>query len=189
MTIKNALLGFVCMLSFGSTGFTQALDNQPAPITGTERVHWAIRSTVGPKSLVVGVFSSAWDTAVNVPEEYGPHWSGFAKRYGIRLTGIGATNTIEAGLGSLWNEDPRYVRSGKGTLLDHVKYAGRMTFEAERADGSLALAYVWFIVVPSANFISNSWRAHSDRSVGDALVRTALGFTGRFFGNLVQELW
>jgi len=55
-------------------------------------VAWFVDSTVGPKSLGAGVISAAWGTAFNNPEEYGPHWGGFAKRYGMRLTGISTSN-------------------------------------------------------------------------------------------------
>ena len=46
------------------------------PMTREERIHWFLKSTVGPKSLGAGVISSAWSTAFNNPEEYGPHWEG-----------------------------------------------------------------------------------------------------------------
>ena len=32
------------------------------------------------------------------PSEYGPHWEGYGKRYGIRLTGIATGNAMEAGV-------------------------------------------------------------------------------------------
>ena len=66
------------------------------PITSQERLKWFADSTIGPTSLVGGLFSSALGTAVDTPSEYGPHWDGFAKRYGMRLTGISTGNAIEA---------------------------------------------------------------------------------------------
>ena len=162
---------------------------EPAPISASERLRWTLKSTVGTGSLVTGVFSSAWATATNSPEEYGPHYGGFGKRYGMRLTGIATSSSIEAGLGSIWEEDPRYFSSSKDRLLEKVKYAGRMTFFARRANGTISPAYARFIAVPTSNFISNSWRVESESSVSSALVRTGLGFVGRFAGNVIHELW
>src|SRR5678815_5573231 len=82
------------------------------PITGQQRFNWFAVSTAGPTSLLLaGPLSAAWGTALNRPHEYGPHWEGFGKRYGMRLTGISTGNAIEAGLGAVVGEDPRYFQS------------------------------------------------------------------------------
>jgi hypothetical protein len=75
--------------------------------------------------LGAGVISAAWGTAFNNPEEYGPQWRGFAKRYGMRLTGIATSNAIEAGLGSVWGEDPRYAAVGEGSVWSRVRIPPR----------------------------------------------------------------
>ncbi|HEY7615282.1 MAG TPA: hypothetical protein VH744_00625, partial [Terriglobales bacterium] len=81
------------------------------PITGEQRFRWFVNNTVGPASLGAGILSAGLGTARNNPEEYGPTWEGFGKRYGMRLTGVSTGNAMEAGLGSLWGEDPRYFRA------------------------------------------------------------------------------
>src|ERR1043165_6013130 len=124
MTITKTLLVFSCVFGMATSSFAQAPVRPEPPLSGAQRVHWALRSTIGPQSLVAGIFSSSWGTAFNVPKEYGTQWSGFAKRYGMRLTGVATSNFMEAGLGSLWNEDPRYEPSGQDKLLDHIKCAG-----------------------------------------------------------------
>src|SRR5690242_17180089 len=86
-------------------------DDRYHPITGGQRMRWAVKGTIGMESLAAGLFSAGISTAQNHPEEYGPGWEGFGKRYGMRLTGIATGNLMEAGLGSLWGEDPRYFRS------------------------------------------------------------------------------
>jgi hypothetical protein len=37
--------------------------------------------------------------------------------------------------------------------------------------------------------MSNTWRADSESGVGDACLRTALGFAGRMGGNAFAEFW
>src|SRR5579862_3247334 len=46
------------------------------PITGRQRFHWFLKSTIGPQGLTAGLFSAGFGTAINRPTEYGPHWSG-----------------------------------------------------------------------------------------------------------------
>lgn len=53
---------------------------------------------------------SAGGTAVNRRREYGPHWDGFANRFGIGMVGSATSNAMEAGAGLILREDPRYFR-------------------------------------------------------------------------------
>jgi hypothetical protein len=159
------------------------------PLTREERFRWFAESTVGPKSLAAGVFSAGWGTAFNNPEEYGPHWDGFAKRYGMRLTGIATSNAIEAGLGSAWGEDPRYSAAGEGNPWSRIRHAAKMTVLANRADGSVGPAYARYAGVTGSNFLSNTWRVESDSTTGAALKRTGFGFAGKFISNVFDEFW
>jgi hypothetical protein len=122
------------------------------PITGKQRLKWFVTSTVGPESLMAGLFSAGFSTSSNSPSEYGPHWEGFGKRYGMRLTGVSTGHAIEATVGSLWGEDPRYFRAEGQPLKGRVKNIVVMTFLARRRDGNLAPAYARFIGSAGNNF-------------------------------------
>jgi hypothetical protein len=159
------------------------------PITGGQRLNWVVKSTIGPVSLAAGLFSAGFGSAMNRPREYGPHWEGFGKRYGMRFTGIATGNAMEAAVGALWGEDPRYFRTAGQSFKGRMKNVVVMTFAARRADGDLAPAYARYIGISGNNFLSNTWRADSESGVGDACLRTALGFAGRMGGNAFAEFW
>jgi hypothetical protein len=159
------------------------------PITGEQRLKWFAKSTVGPQSLGSGLLTSAIGTARNSPQEYGGSWTGFGQRYGMRLTGISTGNAMEAGLGSLWGEDPRYFRAPNRSMKSRIGNAVLMTFAARRRDGQLGPAYARFAAIPGNNFLSNTWRADSESSAGDAAMRTLWGFLGRMASNAFQEFW
>jgi hypothetical protein len=159
------------------------------PITGRQRLNWFVRSTIGPESLVAGMFTAGFGTAINRPQEYGPHWDGYAKRYGMRFTGISTGNAMEAGFGSLWGEDPRYFRATGQSFKGRIKNVVVMTFVARQDEGTNALAYARYIGITGNNFLSNTWRADSESGVGDACLRTALGFAGRMGSNAFAEFW
>lgn len=159
------------------------------PITGQQRLQWFARSTIGPESVAAGVFTAGFGTGVNRPREYGSHWEGFGKRYGMRFTGIATGNAMEAAAGALWGEDPRYLPTTGESLRGRIKNVVVMTFVARRAGGHLAPAYARYIGISSNNFLSNTWRADSESGVGDACLRTALGFAGRMGGNAFAEFW
>jgi hypothetical protein len=159
-------------------------------ITNGERLNWFAKSTVGPASLTGGVISAGFGTLINRPREYGPHWEGFGDRYGMRLTGIATSNAMEAGLGAIWGEDPRYPRAGGnagfGSRVGHIV---KWTFVAQNRDGSVRPAYARYIAIPGNNFLSNTWREPSEATAGYALERTGLGFLGRMAGNTFEEFW
>jgi hypothetical protein len=197
---NNSWLISVILLIGSIAASAQAVSGQPPktavrddssyhPITSRQRLNWFVKSTVGPESLAAGLFSAGFGTATNRPREYGPHWDGFGKRYGMRLTGVSTGNAMEAGLGSLWGEDPRYFRAIGQPVKGRIKNIVVMTFAARRADGALAPAYARYAATAGNNFLSNTWRADSEAGVGDACVRTALGFAGRMGGNAFAEFW
>src|SRR6185503_15188759 len=60
------------------------------PFTFQDRMKWASVTAVSPKRMAGYAIASAISTASNAPPEYGPHWDGYGKRVGIRLS-TGAT--------------------------------------------------------------------------------------------------
>lgn len=159
------------------------------PITSGERARWFVLETVGPRSLAGGVISAGWGTLFNKPSEYGTHWDGFGKRYGMRLTGVSVSNAMEVGLGAIWGEDPRYQRSTSESFGGRVGHIVKMTFLARNRSGRLMPAYARYAAISGNNFLSNAWRATSEATVGDACLRVGLGFLGRMSSNAFEEFW
>jgi hypothetical protein len=159
------------------------------PISGTKRFEWFFVRSVGPESLVAGAFTAGIGTARDKPVEYGPHWDGFSKRYGMRFTGIATSNAIESGLGAVWGEDPRYFRATGRPFLGRVKNVLVLTVVARRRNGRYGPSYARYMAIPGGNFLSNTWRADSEANASSALTRTALGFVGHLVDNAFQEFW
>jgi len=159
------------------------------PIKPRQRLRWFITNTIGPAHLAGGLFTSAFGTALDRPKEYGPHWSGFADRYGMRITGIVTGNAMEASVGALWGEDPRYFRVPDENLKARVTNVARLTFLARHEDGSFQLAYARYIAISGNNFLSNEWRVHSEANAQDAILRIGEGFAGRMAANAFEEFW
>jgi hypothetical protein len=159
------------------------------PITKSGRTHWLVKSVVGPDSLAAGVVSAGWGTAFNNPPEYGSHFSGFAQRYGMRFPEVVMGNAIEAGLGAVWEEDPRYDRSGQGPLWQRLRHAATLTVLAHRGERTVAPAYARYAGIVGENLIAKGWRPDSESSINFALGQCALGFVGRFASNVFGEFW
>jgi len=157
--------------------------------TSADRWNWAIQSTIGPASLAGGVVSAAWGTEFHRPSEYDTNWDGFGQRYGLRLTGIAASNAVEAGLGAAWGEDPRYFREPDRAFGHRLLHAATMTFFAKDRNGNYMPAYARYTAIAGTNYLSNAWRPDSDATGQRATLRVGLGFLGRFSGNVWDEFW
>lgn len=159
------------------------------PITGPGRIHWIVDGTVGPRSLGVGVLGGIWQTGFNTPQEWGRTPSGFGKRYLEREADVAISNTIEAGLGALWGEEPRYIPSGRRGVRPRVQYALRTAFLAQRRDGRLAPAWGRYAGNVFNNLIENRWLPPSATTPWETALRSAEGMVTRMLGNLWEEFW
>lgn len=169
---------------------SSSADPSIAPINPSLRVRWLLDGAVGFKSLiVVGPLSAAWETAWNQPEEWGHSWSGFGKRYLEREADVAIANTIEAGLGAIWGEDPRFVPSHKRGIWPRAGFAIKTTFVAPGRDGRFRPAWGRYAGKTVKNVIENEWLPPSARTTKQMLLRTAQGFAGRLLGNLWDEFW
>ena len=158
-------------------------------ITGDQRALWVIQSTVGWQSLAYGVIPAGVGTAQNHPREFGTHWEGFGDRYGIRLSGLATSNTMEASLGAIWHENPRYKPEPEKSFGGRIESVVYQTFFTRRADGHFEPAYARFMAIPGSNFLSNTWRANSEADTSHALERTGYGFAGAMGSNAFHEFW
>ena len=164
-------------------------DPSANPITGGGRIMWTISNTVGPATLVGDLFSAGLGTAYNQPHEYGTHWDGFGKRYGMALAGSATSNVMEASLGAIWGEDPRYHRAGDGSFGGRFGHVVKFTFLAQNRDGEIVPAYARYAGIAGSNFLSNTWRPDSEANTSHAVARIGLGFVGRMSSNLFEEFW
>jgi len=160
------------------------------PITPSERVQWVIVGTVGPKSLfVVGPLSAGWQTAWNQPEEWRRSWGGFGKRYLQREADVAISNTLEAGVGALWGEEPRYIRQGSGGVRRRALWAIKTAFVTQRRDGRLHPACGRYVSNTVDNVIENTWLPPSATTAGQTIGRSATAFATRIGGNVFEEFW
>src|SRR3954464_12950324 len=159
------------------------------PMTSAERVHWVVDGTIGAQSLGVGVIASAWQTAWNVPEEWGQGWSGAGKRYLQREADVAISDSIEAGLGAIWGERADYIRSGKRGFKPRLGYALKTVFLAHHPDGHLEFAWARLAANTVNNVIENTWLPPSITTWQQTTWRSASGFGTRALGNVWEEFW
>src|SRR5260370_8152117 len=116
MKIPSSHASLFLFLSGGAAAFGQSAvssSDDPKPLSGEERLNWITTSTLGPTSLLGASFGAGLSTLTVARPSYDRHWDGFGKRIGINVAGSAVSNTMEAGLGASWGQDPRYARPGE----------------------------------------------------------------------------
>ena len=188
-TLTRTLL--FCALFSVMAAFSAAQTNpsSPQPITAGGRFEWAIMNTINLPSFGAGLVSSGLGTYTNQPHEYGTSLKGFEKRFGIRLTGVAVSNTMEASLGAVLGEDPRYFRAEGQPFNQRVGHVVKMTFMASDKDGRIVPAYARYAAISGSNALSNAWRADSDVTFDRTAIRIGFGFLGRMTSNAFFEFW
>lgn len=159
------------------------------PATTEDRVQWILQDLASLRSLSVGVLAASWQTHIDIPTEWGRTWSGFGKRYLEREADIVFSDSLEAGLGSIWGEEPRYIRSGQRGVWPRARYAMKTVFLTQRRDGHLAPAWGRVIGNTVNNVIENTYLPASATTTEQTLYRTGSGFLGRLGGNMFSEFW
>ena len=96
-------------------------------------------------------------------------------------------STMEASLGSIWGEDPRYFRTTGLSMKGRVGYVIKMTFMAQNRAGKDMPAYSRFIAFPGSSFLFNEWTPRSQSNASDAVIRVGLGFLSRMGENAWKE--
>jgi hypothetical protein len=183
------LVAAASLASAQTTLLPAGFSSSDQPITAKQRADWFAQNTFGPESALGGLISAGWGTLLDKPSEYGTHWQGYGKRYGMRLTGVSVSNAMEASIGAIWGEDPRYRRSQSESFRGRVGHVVKTTFLAQNRQGQLMPAYARYVSISGSNFISNAWRPDSEATVGNAAFRTLLGLVGRMSSNAFQEFW
>ena len=171
-------------ITFSCVAFAQTTYR---PFTPKERLHWLAGQNLTPTSLLENVATAAEATLSNSPQEYGPHWEGFGKRVGMVTANYGVSTVMEAGLGSIWGEDPRYTRTQGESLQRRLGHVVKMTFLARNRAGDTVPAYARLLAIPGSSFLATTWMPDSQATVDNAAVSTGLGFLGRMGANAFHE--
>jgi hypothetical protein len=187
------LLTVVLIPSLAAAGQRPNEDNEEratySPITSSERAAWVAGEIASPGALSRAAFTSAWMTRGNWPKEWTQSARGYGRRFGDAQAATAISSSIEAGLGSLWGEDPRYFRSGRHERWARVRHALTSAALARRADGRRGPAWGRFAGSVAGNVLENTWLPPSATTRSRTTARVATGFAGQLAANLWSEFW
>jgi hypothetical protein len=155
-----------------------------------KRFNRYLGSMFGPTALAKRVVSAGWSTWRNSPEEWGPHWEGFGKRF---ASGTGKTiikSTVQYGLEESFKLDSHYYRSANKSVGARVKNALISPVTARDVNGKRVFGFPRIVgTYTGAIVAAETW--YPDRYDWKNGVRSgtiSLGMNAAF--NLVKEfIW
>jgi hypothetical protein len=143
---------------------------------------------MSPGSLAAGVLNSGLQTWINSPEEWGSGWDGFGKRMATRQAQTMMSRGIEASVGTLWGEDPRYFAAqGKG-FGGRITHAVSSAFLTYRPDGTRGPAWARGVGIVGSRMITSTWRPRDEQGLWKLSAQPlGTGFMGRVTSNIFRE--
>jgi len=206
--IRCLLLGLLLFLSAlsvsaqapdqNSTDSTEPTSAQPSATpqnngyvrpSGKTRFKWYINSMFGPMTLGKDVVSAGWSTWRNSPEEWGPHWEGFGKRFASSVGKGIIKNSVQFGLDEALTVDSHFYRSKDRSFGAKVSNALLSTVTARKKNGDRTIGIPRLVGTYSSSIIAaETWYpARYTWKDGVKNGTISLGFTAAF--NLFKEFW
>jgi hypothetical protein len=160
------------------------------PLSSGEKWKLATMESFDPASfLLAGALAGLGQREHQFPS-WGQGAKGYSRRFGAavadQVVGDYLTGAI---FPVLLHQDPRYFRTGHGTLFRRIRYAvGRIAITRTDA-GSNQANYSEFLGNAVAAGIANVYIPAADRTVGDTAQKLGMQLATDAFFNVLKEFW
>jgi hypothetical protein len=165
--------------------------SQAPPLTPAQKFKLMAQGTFDPFQFPYYGFLAGIGQATNSESGYGQGAGGYGKRYAAIFGDTTIKNfLVVAALPSLFRQDPRYYRKGKGGFASRTLYAlnrvfvtrsdsGRQQFNAPEIFGS----------VIAASISTYSYHPDADRKFGSVAATWGAQLGGDVYGFMIKEFW
>jgi hypothetical protein len=160
------------------------------PLTPGQKFHLTIKQITDPFTLVAAGLQAGLAQATDEFPGYGQGAAGYGKRYGAtfadQASGQFFSNFFYP---VLLKEDPRYFRSGQGTIKRRIVYSLTQEFVCHTDAGGRSFNWSNALGALSTGSLSNVYYPSTDRGFGLTMSRSAIALAYGSAGGLVQEFW
>jgi hypothetical protein len=126
--------------------------------------------------------------AVHYSPHYGREPDAFAKRFGSYAGSIaGASFFSDAFFPSIFHQDPRYFRKGRGSIPSRVWYAVRSNFVTRGDNGDLQPNFSGMLGFGASTALTDAWYPRNAVTLGNTLQRMGVKIALSSVLNLVRE--
>jgi hypothetical protein len=180
---SQRILGVVPMFSVTSR------QNAP-PLTPSEKFHLTAKQITDPFTFASAGLQAGLGQATDEFPGYGQGAAGYGKRYGATFADQASSQFFSNFFYPvLFKEDPRYFRSGEGTIKHRIGYALIQEFVCHTDAGGRSFAWENVLGAFTAGGLSNAYYPSTDRGFGLTMSRSAIALAYGSAGGLLQEFW
>lgn len=149
-----------------------------------------VEDSLDPVTFLSSGFWAGTDQASDRDPSFGQGASGYAKRYLANYTDQAQSKFFkDFAYPSIFSEDPRYYRLGRGKAGKRLLHAATHVFVAYRFDGTYMPNYSEWLGTVSSVALSNAYHPGNSRGAGPAAVRVANSVAQDVGFDVLREFW
>ncbi|MBW4038366.1 MAG: hypothetical protein HIU91_05710 [Acidobacteria bacterium] len=146
-----------------------------APLRTSQKFGMAFHKTVDPSFVVESVMFAGFDQVASYGPEYGSGSAAFAQRVGYNAANISSTFLFtDAVLPTLFHQDPRYFRKGKGSIKSRLWWTVRSEVVAYSDEGTEMPNYSSVLGFGMSTALSNAYSPPSSITLSKTMQRFAV---------------
>jgi len=160
------------------------------PLTPRQKFHLTAKQLTDPFTFVAAGLQAGLGQATDEFSGYGQGAAGYGKRYGATLADEASSQFFSNFFYPvLFKEDPRYFRSGEGSIKHRIGYSLAQEFVCHTDSGGRSFNWSNALGALTAGAFSNAYYPSSDRGFGLTMSRSGIALLYGSAGGLVQEFW
>ena len=180
---SQRILGVVPMFSVTSR-------QDAPPLTPGEKFHLTAKQIVDPFTFASAGLQAGIGQATDEFSGYGQGAAAYGKRYGATYADQASSQFFSNFFYPvLFKEDPRYFRSGEGTIKHRIGYALIQEFVCHTDAGGRSFAWENVLGAFTAGGLSNVYYPSTDRGFELTMSRSAIALAWGSAGGILQEFW
>jgi hypothetical protein len=163
---------------------------RPCSLDANDKFHLFVQNSFDPISFLGASWDAGWGQVGHDDPSFGQGASGYSKRYAAALAGNVADDFFGTFLyPSIFHQDPRYYRLGRGPVRQRLGHALRHVFVAHSDSGNLMFNYSEWLGSASSTALSNLLHPGNERGFGAAANRAGVGIATDMGWDVFREFW
>lgn len=157
------------------------------PLTLGQKYKYSVNQTMTLPRVAFMSIRAAFDQVNKTPQQWGFGAEAYTVRFASHMGRSLVRESLAFSVRAVDHEDPRYFRSGAGTIASRAKYAVVHTFIVRSDSGRWMPAYSRFVSSYGMPFIARQWRPSPIHTLPDGLRAGSMGIGINIASNIGQE--
>jgi len=148
------------------------------------------KTATDPYTLIMPAINAVIYNAAGVSSGYGSGFSGWSKRYAASLADTTSGNFFRLyAYPALLHEDPRYFRTGRGSIGKRTKHVFGAVIITRKDDLSFGFNWSKLLASASSSGLSNAYYPAENRGAGLTISHIGLSYLLEIGSNGLKEFW